>query len=283
VYSATERIVDFQNQGQKILGTLTLPAGGDQPYPVVLLLHGFASSRDELPITGVHQGMFRRAARVLAEHGIASLRIDFRGDEGSDGKFEDTTFTGQVADASAALDYLATRPEVDLHRLGLLGLSLGGLVASELAARDNRVQALVLWSPLANPPDTFKPILGAKNIAAGLKSGGKPVHITLPWGSEIDLKTPFFADLYNVDPIATIRSVKRPLLVVVGLRDDAVTPQPYYGQLYLKYHDGPEQLVTVDGDHVFDVMSDQGAVVLDDVIAWSLAWLQQTLPARATK
>ena len=67
--------------------------------------------------------------------------------------------------------------------------------------------------------------------------------------------------------------------MVVGLKDMSVTPQPHYGQLYLNYHEGPELLVAVDGDHLFDVMTDQGPAVMDDVIAWSLAWLQQTLLA----
>ena len=48
--------------------------------------------------------------------------------------------------------------------------------------------------------------------------------------------------------------------------------------LFLNNHDGPEMLVTVDGDHVFDVLTPEaGATVIDDVIAWSIAWLTQTL------
>jgi uncharacterized protein len=73
-------------------------------------------------------------------------------------------------------------------------------------------------------------------------------------------------DLYSVNPVAAMGRVKRPLLVVVGLKDTVVTPQPTLGRL-----------VPVDGDHIFDVMTDQGPAVLDNVIAWSLAWLQQTL------
>jgi hypothetical protein len=105
----------------------------------------------------------------------------------------------------------------------------------------------------------------------------------LPWGAEIDLKTPFFEDLYHVNPIAAISTVNRPLLVIVGSRDTVVTPQPHYGQIYINYHrgsnghPGDEMLVTLDGDHVFDVLTDQDPKVLDDAIAWSLAWLQQTL------
>ncbi len=121
-------------------------------------------------------------------------------------------------------------------------------------------------------------ILGTENVAAGLQSGGEPVRILLPWAEEIDLKTPFFDDLYLVNPVAAMSTVKRPLLVVVGLRDVDVAPQPHNGQVYLNYHEGAELLVPVDGDHLFDVMTDQGPAVMDDVIAWSLAWLQQTLP-----
>ncbi|CAN5586244.1 alpha/beta fold hydrolase [soil metagenome] len=282
MYSARERVVNFQSQGQKVMGTLTLPEGSDTPYPFVLLLHGFTDTRD-IAITGPQDGMFTRTAHTLAEYGIASLRIDFRGSGESEGKWEDTTFTSQIADAIAALDYLTTLPEVDQQRLGLIGISQGGLIAAETAARDHRVQTVVLWSPLANPPDTFKLILGDENVAAGLQSEGKSVHSKLPWGAETDLKTPFFADLYNFDPIAAISRVKQPLLVVVGLQDTIVTPQPHYGQLYLNYHEGRELLVTVNGDHIFDVMANHGPALFDDVIAWSLAWLQETLPPSVTK
>lgn len=276
-YVAIERVVDFQSQGQKVVGTLTLPDGGEPPYPVVLFFQGFLSTRDELPVTGTDEALFTRTARTLAEHGIASLRIDYRGFGDSAGTREDMTFSDLIADSLAAIDYLATLPEVNVQRLGLLGLSTGGLIAAETAARDPRVQSVVLWSPVANPPDNFKSDLGAEKVAAGLQSGGEPVHLVLPWGEEIDLKTPFFEDIYNIDPVAALSTVRRPLLVVVGLKDVNVTPQPHYGQLYLNYHEGAELLVPVDGDHIFDVMTDQGPAVLDDVIAWSLAWLQKTL------
>jgi dienelactone hydrolase len=276
-YSARERMVEFQHEGQKIVGTLTLPDGGEAPYPVVLFFQGFLSTRDELPVTGVDEPLFTRTARMLAELGIASLRIDYRGFGESEGKREDLTFTGLIDDSLAAIEYLATVPEVDMQRLGLLGLSVGGIIAAETAARDPRVRSVVLWSPVANPPEYLKSTLGTETVAAGLQSGGEPVHAILPWGEEIDLKTPFFEDVYSINPVAAMSTVKSPLLMVVGRNDADVTPQPQYGQLYLNYHAGDERLVAVDGDHIFDVMSERGPEVLDDVIAWSLAWLLQTL------
>jgi hypothetical protein len=107
--------------------------------------------------------------------------------------------------------------------------------------------------------------------------------MVLPWGAETDLKTPFFEDLYNVDPVAAMGTVRRPLLAVVGLQDTIVAPQPHYGEIYLNYHEGAELLVAVDSDHVFNVATDQGPAVLDDVIAWSLAWLQNSLPAQGSR
>lgn len=276
-YTATERIVDFQTQGQKLVGTLALPVGGKPPYPVVLFFTGFTGIRDEVPITGTADGMFSRTARILAEHGMASLRFDFRGFGDSEGQQAEMSFTSEITDAIAAIDYLATLPEIDLQRLALIGLSTGGLIAAETAVRDSRVQSVVLWSPVANPPDNFKLMLGAENVTAGLQSDGEPVRIMLPWNEEIDLKTPFFDDLYHIDPVAAMSTVKRPLLVVVGLKDVDVTPQPYYGQLYLNYHTGAELLVSVDGDHLFNVLTDQGPALFDEVIAWSIAWLQKTL------
>jgi hypothetical protein len=144
------------------------------------------------------------------------------------------------------------------------------------AASDRRVQAVALWSPVANPPDTYKLILGADKVASGLVD--ETTHVVLPWGAEIDLDRPFFEDLYNVDPIAAITGYGGPLQVVVGTRDTTVTPQPQYGRIYTTYHDGMEELVVLDGDHVLDVLSGNGPGVLDQAIAEGLDWFKVLRP-----
>lgn len=272
-----ETIVTIQSEGQNVIGTLALPQQGAAPYPVVLMLHGFTNVRDELPVAGTDEKMYERAARVLGEHGMASLRIDFRGSGDSDGAWADTTFTGQIADALAALDYLAALPVVDMERLAVLGFSQGGLVAAQIAARDARVDNVVLWSAVANAPDTYKHILSDATVAAGLASGGEPVPVTTMWGAQFELKTGFFEDLYRYDPLAALAEVDDPLLVVVGLQDTTVTPQPDYGELYLRYHDGEEAFFTVESDHVFNVLTDPGPQVFDAVVARTVTWLEDTL------
>ena len=56
-----------------------------------------------------------------------------------------------------------------------------------------------------------------------------------------------------------------------------MTPQPAYGELFLRYHDGVEQLVMVESDHVFNVLTDPGPSVFDQVVAATTTWLTTTL------
>jgi len=53
-------------------------------------------------------------------------------------------FRQTVLDNRQVIDYLVTRPEVDPNRLGCLGLSLGGIKASLVAAADPRIKCAVL-------------------------------------------------------------------------------------------------------------------------------------------
>lgn len=275
----TEDVITFQNEGGTVFGTLVMPANVRGKTPAVLMLHGFTGTRDELPIIEtdgtIEETMFSRTARIFAENGIATLRIDFRGSGESIDQFtfEETTFTTQVSDTLAAIEYLDDMSRVG--HIGVLGLSQGGLVASVAASSHREVEALVLWSPVANPVDTYKTALGDQNVLDGLTQ--ESTHIVLPWGAEIDLLQPFFEDLYKVDPIAAISEYDDSTQVVVGTRDTLVTPQPYYGQTYMTYHDGEEELVVVDGDHVFDVLAGNGAPALGEAITESLDWFMETL------
>ena len=137
-YSVSESTVSFENEGQAIVGTLALP-DGEGPFPMALLLHGFTGQRHELPVLETEDDMmFSRSARWLGERGVASLRIDFRGSGESEGAWEDTTFSGQISDTIAALDYVGGLEGIDAERISLLGLSQGGLVAAAVAGRDAR-------------------------------------------------------------------------------------------------------------------------------------------------
>ena len=272
-YGVSESDVSFSNEGQTIIGTLAMP-DGEGPYPVALLLHGFTGARHELPVIGTEDTMFSRAARWLGERGVASLRIDFRGSGESEGDWEDTTFSGQISDAIAALDYLEMLDGVDSGSISIIGLSQGGLVGASTAGRDGRVSNLVLWSAVSNPVMSYGLLLGYDTLLNGVAAGDEALAITLPWGAETALKGPFFEEIFLVDPVAEVASYGGPLLAITGSRDTTVTPQPHAGQVFLDYHDGAEALVVLDGDHIFDVLVGDVTEVIDEALAYSLAWLQ---------
>lgn len=273
-YAYTEEVITFKNKGQKVVGTLVKPVK-DGPHPVIVLFHGFTGSRDELPVKDTDEGLFSRAARIFAERGFASLRIDFRGSGESEGEWVNTTFSGQISDAAKAVDYVAKLDDIDDDRIGLFGYSQGGLVASSVAAHDSRIKSVVLLAPVANPPATYATVLGQETLDAALNSEGEPVTGTLPWGAETTLNPAFFKELYEIDPIAEITNYGGPLMVIVGTEDTIVAPQPQYGQLYLKYHEGYEQLVMLPVNHAINCF--QGYEQVDNAIFWSLNWYKDTL------
>jgi uncharacterized protein len=265
VVQAAEKTVDFAVEGQKVVGTLALPDGVANP-PVILLLHGFTGSRDELEIPAVKEGIFERAARMWADKGVASLRIDFRGSGDSDGTYEDTTLDGQVMDALAALDFLAASGDVDKTKMAVVGWSMGGAVGATVAGRTKHpLTSVTLWAPATNMASSLTFLMGPDFIKKGLASGGKPVTGKLPWGADVSLRTAFFESLYKIDPVAEITRYNGPLLVAVGSKDETVFPQPAAGEVLLGYHDGPEELLVWPMDHVFNAFQD--AATVDKLIA----------------
>lgn len=79
----------------------------------------------------------------LVQAGVAVLLIDYRGWGVSEGTPGELYPMEQVADIRNAVTYLATRPEVNPRRIGVFGVSFGGALGVEAAARDERIRAVV--------------------------------------------------------------------------------------------------------------------------------------------
>ncbi len=107
---------------------LTLPAAAEGTrLPAVVIVHGSAGIDSRGP----------RYAEALAKAGIASLEIDMwaargtkRGPAGRPKSVPET-----LPDAFGALKFLASQPEVDPDRIGLMGFSWGGAVTMLASTR----------------------------------------------------------------------------------------------------------------------------------------------------
>lgn len=264
-----EENVTIASDAGPFIGTLDLPAG--DPAPAVLLLHGFTGSRNELPTDSVPEGIFARVAERLAEAGYASLRIDFRGSGESVDEltYADTTFEGQVADALAALDYLAASDKVVGDDLFIIGWSQGGLVATAAAGRSDVPDAVALWAAVADPMQTYGDLLGPEAMAAGMAaSADEAVTAALPWGADVTLKGGFFDGIETFDPKAEIADYAGPLLVAQGTVDTTVLPAS--ADMLIAAHEGPETLWTAEMDHAFNTFVDDAT--LEEMIATTIAF-----------
>ncbi|MCP5103060.1 MAG: alpha/beta fold hydrolase [bacterium] len=285
-YEGTETIVTFENEGMTLVCTLNIPNTPHKP-PIVISLNGFGDTRDSLPVGGSGEGIFQRNSRILAENGIASLRVDFRGSGDSDGDYSMMSFSTQISDALAAIRFVSTDSElkhrVDTKRIALLGWSQGGLVASVAASKDKRVDSVALWAPVSHPPIVYEGLLTTEGLRRGLglldRESGQIFqlyinNVYINW--DVLLGKPFFDDLYNVSPLAAIRKYKKPLMVVAASEDTIIWPQPGMSNVYLTYHEGKEKLVNVEGsDHTFNFAT--GPEKVDQFIYWATAWYIHTL------
>lgn len=130
-YGAEEMVFENPKAGIKLAGTLTVPKEGG-PFPAVVLVTGSGpQDRDE---TLLGHKPFLVLADHLTRKGIAVLRFDDRGVGKSKGDFNKATSADFATDAFAAMEYLASRKEIDSKRIGLAGHSEGGLIAPMVAA-----------------------------------------------------------------------------------------------------------------------------------------------------
>jgi uncharacterized protein len=149
-YRAEE--VTFENKAAhaKFTGTLTIPRGAGR-YPAALLLSGSGQQDRDEQVMG-HKP-FLVLADYLTRHGIAVLRVDDRGVGGSTGDVAHATTEDFAKDALAAIAYLKTRPEIDVHKIGLIGHSEGGETGPMVANQSSDVAFVVLLAGPGLPGD----------------------------------------------------------------------------------------------------------------------------------
>ena len=96
------------------------------------------------PYGAVKEQVSGRYAQTLAERGFLTVAFDpsFTGESGGQPRSVASPDIN-TEDFSAAVDYLATRPDVDAERIGIIGICGWGGFAINAAANDTRIKATV--------------------------------------------------------------------------------------------------------------------------------------------
>lgn len=130
--------IQFSSAGESMAGLLCLPAGAPAKRPGVVLLGPFGFVKEQSPA---------EYATRLANAGIVALIFDARcsGESGGTPRRHESPLN-KIADTHAAIDYLASRAEVDANRLGALGICQGCSEMVAVAAAEPRIKSLALVS-----------------------------------------------------------------------------------------------------------------------------------------
>jgi 2,6-dihydroxypseudooxynicotine hydrolase len=165
-----ERIELPFERGTTLVGNLRRPAG--DPAPLVLLLPGLDSTKEE----------FLGWENVFLARGLATFSLDGPG-QGESGLTTHIYPNYEVA-ATAAIDALSSRDDVDLERIGVAGVSLGGYYAPRAAAYEKRIKAAVgisgpfdfgeCWETMPRPTrETVMHHVGAETEEEGRAKAGE--------------------------------------------------------------------------------------------------------------
>ncbi len=165
-YPYDEEEVGYENRrdGVKLAGTLTLPRGKG-PFPAALLITGSGPQDRDESLLG-HKP-FLVLADYLTRQGIAVLRVDDRGVDGSTGSVPNSTSEDLAADVTAGIEFLKARKGIDSKQIGLIGHSEGGLIAPMVAAQNADVAFIVLMAGTGLTGEEILYLQGSLILKAG--------------------------------------------------------------------------------------------------------------------
>jgi pimeloyl-ACP methyl ester carboxylesterase len=256
-----ETPVTFQSDNYQLVGILHTPQTAPDQTPAVLFLHGFTGQKVE-----PHR-LFVKTARALMKRGFTALRFDFRGCGDSSGECEDATLNAEIQDARVALEFLRRQPRVDSSRIGIVGMSFGGAVASYVAAADPNVKSLALWCPVADGPDILQRLVAASPAAvASLMTTGFADY----GGWRVSKQ--FVEEFQTMRPVAELAKSSCPVLLIHGEKDETVpvAQAEIYAKALSNNSRQFKRHIIKDASHSFD-RADWEQTVIRETVEWLAA------------
>lgn len=238
------QVVTTTRENNTVEVELLLPRDAPKPFPCVILLHYWGATDNQAVI---------RLGRRLNEKGIGAAILTLphhmrRAAPGSrsglaaiqpDPASIRENMTQAVFDVKRLIDWLQTNPDINDEKIGLAGVSLGGIVGALSTGVDSRIAA-----------------------AAFLLAGGDLAHllfnssVTVEVRRELRRKGIDEADLRKelqpIEPLNYARPDLGPTVLVVGAKFDNVVPVPDTEKLIEAWH--PGTVVTLDTGHYGGVL-----------------------------
>ena len=206
---------------------------------ITILCHGLPFERGS-----VVEKSYNDLALFFALSGINSLIFDFSGTGFSDGEFSIRNWIDDLKNICR-----------EFNKVSLVGFSMGGVVAVNVAAEADNVESLVV----ASSPCCADTIRHTKHIYDNAKS--KEILRGLRDFESFDRM--FRQEMREFEPIKRISEVKCPVLIVHGTSDDVV-PFENGVRLFEKAREPKTFLEVRNGSHFLR----QERIVVEKIIEW---------------
>ncbi len=223
----TAQRLEVPFEGAKMVANLRRPDGIDNP-PLIILVPGSESTKEE----------FFYWEENFLKRGMATLSMEGPG-QGETGYVVPMRHDYEVA-INTMIDFLEGRDDgVDLKRLGLVGVSLGGYYAPRAAAFEPRVKAVSAIGGMYEMMDRWD----------RLPPISLETYMKNTWSSTLE-ETKEKVAKFSLEGVA--EQIMQPLLVVFGKKDRLV---PYeHAERLAKNAPNAELVMYENGNHVCNNM-----------------------------
>ena len=152
-------------------------------------------------------------------------------------------------DVQMVLDYLSTRNDVDMDKVGMFGSGSGGTIAVLSASIDRRIKAIDLLDPWGDWPDWMA-------HSSIVPDAERPKY----------MKPEFLADIATLDPVVVLPKLNDRNVRMQLVFEDTASPEAALQKLEtampknsatLNYETGKELFTSVSGGRLFDWIKDQ--------------------------
>lgn len=244
-----EETVWIKAGDHEIPGILLMPKiEKGQKVPGVLMLHGWASDKDEVG------NMYKDLAHKLGRNKIASLRIDFAGSGASKQEYFLNNQRQSIADGQKALTYLLANEKIDHKNIGVIGFSQGGSIGQAIVAREPQVKAFATWSTASGngEPDQSEEAKEAKEKGYVMIDSFK---------GKLKQSKEFYIEKENARGLDEIsKNYKGALLVIAGEKDDVVDPEVSRKLIDSVKSNDKTLKIFKEADHIFKVLSEDRSI-----------------------
>lgn len=201
---------DIVIREEKIHGILYFPDNKSDNYPLVIHING-------MPGTSPEEDQ-ERFGRLFTQNNMALFCYDHQGVRQSSGVF---TYFAAQANIEYVIDNMVEYPKIDPLRIGLLGESFGGAMTLCHAARDDRIAAIGVRSPVSDteivPTYPFFDDL--------LKIWTRNKQMRFPPGN--NLKNIYISQTRHYNPKNMVNMINQPFYMVAGKKDELLGHQGF--------------------------------------------------------